>query len=117
MKPLKEQTEAVSPVIGVILMVAITVVLAAVVFVLVSDIGNQPEEAPRVILQTEDGGGNFTVISTNTDIPWSDILIGGNGCMPEAVDEFFSAGDIIAGCQRKLTVVHRPSDTVIYNYP
>lgn len=31
--------EAVSPVIGVILMVAITVVLAAVVFVLVSDLG------------------------------------------------------------------------------
>ncbi|HUR25979.1 MAG TPA: archaellin/type IV pilin N-terminal domain-containing protein, partial [Candidatus Thermoplasmatota archaeon] len=35
----KQNDEAVSPVIGVILMVAITVVLAAVVFVLVSNLG------------------------------------------------------------------------------
>ncbi len=38
--------EGVSPVIGVILMVAIAVVLAAVVFVIVSGVGNE-SEAPR----------------------------------------------------------------------
>ncbi len=51
-KSFKNEEDAVSPVIGVILMVAITVVLAAVVFVLVSDLGGDAEIAsfPQVKL-------------------------------------------------------------------
>lgn len=44
----KADEEAVSPVVGVILMVAITVVLAAVVFVLVNNLGKGTEKAPSL---------------------------------------------------------------------
>jgi flagellin-like protein len=44
---------AVSPVIGVILMVAITVILAAVIGAFVLEIGNQQETAPSTSFDSE----------------------------------------------------------------
>ena len=55
--------EAVSPVIGVILMVAITVILAAVIGAFVFGMG-PPEQAPQAsirIIEAEATGGTFTV--------------------------------------------------------
>lgn len=48
LKQLFTDDEAVSPVIGVILMVAITVILAAVIGAFVLDIGGSQESAPQV---------------------------------------------------------------------
>jgi flagellin-like protein len=48
-----EEKRAVSPVIGVILMVAITVILAAVIGAFVLEIGDQQETAPNVSFDTE----------------------------------------------------------------
>ena len=54
--------EAVSPVIGVILMVAITVVLAAVVFVLVSNLSGSKDATPQITF-TKTGSGATTVLT------------------------------------------------------
>jgi len=53
--------EAVSPVIGVILMVAITVILAAVVYIWVSSLMPTVKEAPVISGTTAAFGGGFTV--------------------------------------------------------
>jgi flagellin-like protein len=49
----RESERAVSPVIGVILMVAITVILAAVIGAFVLEIGDQQETAPNTSFDTE----------------------------------------------------------------
>ena len=54
--------EAVSPVIAVILMVAITVVMAAVLYAWVSGWGLQPKNSPTgSMMASEDGGGVWDV--------------------------------------------------------
>lgn len=74
--------EAVSPVIAVILMVAITVVLAATVYVWVSGFGNQSGSTTKTMsLSTLDSlaGGNqwknYTVASASTGLKYSDIKL------------------------------------------
>jgi len=69
--------EAVSPVIGVILMVAITVVLAAVVFVLVSDLGGDTENTPTMSFDKDETANTLNIISAS-DADWGDIA--GSGC-------------------------------------
>lgn len=59
-----ETDEAVSPVIAVILMVAITVVLAATVFVLVSDIGSQTGKTAPAFALTQDETNDRLVLSS-----------------------------------------------------
>ena len=62
LKELFEDEDAVSPVIGVILMVAITVILAAVIGAFVLGIGGEHSVAPQVQFDTEekDHWANFT---------------------------------------------------------
>ena len=71
--------EAVSAVIGVILMVAITVAIAATVYVYVSGMmGTGTEAAPTLTFQKEDKAAvnTLTVISADpSDISWGDIEI------------------------------------------
>jgi len=59
-KPMKK--DAVSPVVGVILMVMITVVLAAVFYLwVIGIIGGGVKETPRVELSVKKENGNYTV--------------------------------------------------------
>jgi archaeal type IV pilus assembly protein PilA len=118
-KKLARDSNAVSPVIGVILMVAITVVLAAIVFVLVSQLGEAPNETPRLSMQ-HDGHGNYTVISTD-EIPLGDTLSGCGAGTPAptytpagTTDGFLHAGDKFRCAAGQLTIVHRPTDTILY---
>ena len=74
-----ESDEAVSPVIGVILMVAITVVLAAVVFVLVSDLGDTGEDAPDVSFQKDETNDRLKVITAPADLNWNEFQIKTDG--------------------------------------
>ena len=67
--------EAVSPVIGVILMVAITVVLAAVVFVLVSNLGKTSNTAPTFVVQRDDATDRLSVTSADSDADWNRLAI------------------------------------------
>jgi flagellin-like protein len=71
----RTEEEAVSPVIGVILMVAITVVLAAVVFVLVSDLGNTDEAAAAVSFSKDEGTDRIEVISAASSADWNRLSI------------------------------------------
>ena len=77
-KFLNNDDEAVSPVIAVILMVAITVVLAATVYVWVSGFGSQSSQPAKTISLTSSGSLSssnkaYTVASATSGMRWSDI--------------------------------------------
>jgi len=69
--------EAVSAVIGVILMVAITVAIAATVYVYVSGMmGTSPESTPSVQFVKDDSNNKLTVASADpTNLDWGDLEI------------------------------------------
>ena len=70
----KASDEAVSPVIGVILMVAITVVLAAVVFVLVSNLSkNSNTAAPNITFNQNNSGHTLTIVSADAAASWNNV--------------------------------------------
>lgn len=102
--------EAVSPVIGVILMVAITVVLAAVVFVLVQDLADVSESAPA--LSITERSGNLTIRSISSEVLWSDLTV--TGCTGVPTNGTVDPGDKITGCSGEVVIVHEPSRSVIY---
>jgi flagellin-like protein len=60
-KPVRKDEKAVSPVIAVILMVAITVVLAGVLYLWVVQLIDRPEGGPdNIVASLEQGDGNMT---------------------------------------------------------
>ncbi|HUR63204.1 MAG TPA: type IV pilin, partial [Candidatus Thermoplasmatota archaeon] len=78
--------EAVSPVIGVILMVAITVVLAAVVFVLVSNLSKGgSQSAPTLAINTDDTADRLVITSAATGADWSRLSIQTVSCTQTAI--------------------------------
>ena len=105
--------DAVSPVIGVILMVAITVILAAVIASFVLGLGDQNNPAPTVSFGFDyDGAGSPpTVTITHEDgdkLDPDNVFIRGNGEVEapgdqkwndgwETTGETNSAGDVVAG--------------------
>lgn len=107
---LKTDTAGVSPVIAVILMVAITVVLAVTVFVMVNSI-SKDRAIPPVIAFSE-SGGNITVTSADKNLAWSDFAVQGCTQIPTGTIE---AGDIIAGCAGHVTIRHVPSNTLSFD--
>lgn len=73
--------EAVSPVIGVILMVAITVVLAAVVFVLVSNLGKgSGQTAPNLQFTKDDTQDRLTITTAESGANWNRISLRVTSC-------------------------------------
>ena len=82
--------EAVSPVIGVILMVAITVILAAVIAAFVFGMGGNLTEAPPSV---------SLVASSNSATSGADIIIKHTG------------GDVLAGSDWKVSVVAAGNNT------
>jgi len=61
LKNLFADEDAVSPVIGVILMVAITVILAAVIGAFVLGIGGSQEQVPQAIITFQENSGNLDI--------------------------------------------------------
>ncbi|MHB8634720.1 MAG: type IV pilin [Thermoplasmatota archaeon] len=77
----KANEEAVSPVIGVILMVAITVVLAAVVFVLVTKLSNNNStSAPTLSFSTDSVADRLTLTAASTGADWSRVTVAATSC-------------------------------------
>ena len=76
-RELKDKEDAVSAVIGVILMVAITVAIAATVYVYVSGmIGTSPQSAPNVQFVKDDVNDKLTVASAEPgNLNWGDLNI------------------------------------------
>lgn len=69
------ETDAVSPVVAVILMVAITVVLAAVVFVLVNNLGEGKDPAPIVGMSADLGRARFNIQQGPAGHSWNEFTL------------------------------------------
>ena len=103
--------EAVSPVIGVILMVAITVVLAAIVFVLVTRLSDTSESTPNVSFTEKDEGATLMVASAPSGLDWADFTVDGCTTVPTgSVD----AGDLLEECVEAVTVSYVPSNSLVF---
>jgi len=67
-KALIGEKRGVSPVIGVILMVAITVILAAVIGTFVLGLGDSLQQAPQAQLSAEDASGESPVVASEVTV-------------------------------------------------
>ena len=131
---LRNDEEAVSPVIGVILMVAITVVLAAVVFVLVTKLsGSGNQNTPVIGFGFDDSNARTaTVNSAPNSISWGDITVtcSAGTAAAETADgtaitihdpnttTTVAAGDVVSGCDAgaTLTLTYIPSNGIIASH-
>jgi flagellin-like protein len=114
---LKQNNEAVSPVIGVILMVAITVVLAATVYLLVNGLTSDLDTStPAQISMARNAGGDYLVqMIGNDDIAWEYVNV--NGCediIDADNDGLISAGDYISNCEEQITMIY--NNQVIWSH-
>lgn len=101
--------KAVSPVIAVILMVAITVVLAATVFVLVSDIG---PDAPELTFQPDYQNGTLEVVTNPGFHKWAQLDI--QGCEYVPTGQVY-VGDELRACQGRVVVRDRPTNVILHD--
>jgi len=120
LKQLFTDDDAVSPVIGVILMVAITVILAAVIGAFVLDIGNQQEQTPQASLTIESSNSSSVTISHDSgdSLSGEDVVLRGDGISSDkAVDLSPGEQTTITGLSlskpTEVSVVHTPSGGVI----
>jgi flagellin-like protein len=67
MEPPRSSAEAVSPIVGVVLMVAITIVVAGVLFIIVQGIGIGGEPAPLVQFLRDNRDGQLKVVQMDDD--------------------------------------------------
>ncbi|MDD5502069.1 MAG: type IV pilin [Candidatus Thermoplasmatota archaeon] len=114
--------EAVSPVIAVILMVAITVVLAATVYVWVSGFSGQGKQAANMSCSriSSTAGGNFTVVSADSGLNWNGFVITFTGAAAgTAPTGTIDAGDMIpytaaSGTACTITIKQTSTNTLVY---
>ena len=133
----RDGEEAVSAVIGVILMVAITVAIAATVYVYVSGmIGTGTDAAPTLTLTKEDTttSEKLTVVSADpSNLEWGDLtlLIDGVDSYAAGTGIFGKSGTVAAGdiiylepgdnidgdaptVAYTVSIRHEPTNTLIY---
>jgi len=134
--PISADNRAVSPVIGVILMVAITVILAAVIGGFVLGLGDSLQTAPQSQLDASyvsdaDGAGNDGVALSHNGgdaIPAGDLEIkfgssSSNGFVSAAEGSWsnseFQVGDTaeftatFSGGEVQVQLIHTPSESVL----
>jgi len=117
----KDGEEAVSAVIGVILMVAITVAIAATVYVYVSGMmGGESEVTPVITFSKTDQAttNTLTVISADPgDLDWGDLVLKvGGTTTAHGQTGNVEAGDIITISTTgdyTVTIAHTPSNTLV----
>ena len=93
-----EDERAVSPVIGVILMVAITVILAAVIAAFVLDLGQDTSADPSAGITFDDDGDEVTVQFNTDDRTEGEVFVhcdgvGGDGLTDENAADVLSIGE------------------------
>jgi flagellin-like protein len=110
-----EGEEAVSAVIGVILMVAITVAIAATVYVYVSGmIGTSPQATPNIQFVKDDIADKLTVASADpNDLLWADISIIGTYTSLVNSTANVLAGDYLDGCSGTISIRHVDTNTLL----
>ena len=118
---LKGEERAVSPVIGVILMVAITVILAAVIGTFVLGLGDNVESAPSAQLSIEydDDDENLTVFHEGGDALNENEVVASYDDQTATLDDDLSVGgtweiDVAGqGGEHDVVLIHEPSDSII----
>jgi len=102
-----DDERAVSPVIGVILMVAITVILAAVIATFVLDLGGDQEQAPQASFSLD---GNTVTHEGGDTIPAAELTVvsAGGGSWS---DTSVSAGDSFSATNTPTRVVWNDPDS------
>ncbi|HDS59377.1 MAG TPA: type IV pilin [Thermoplasmatales archaeon] len=125
-----EDKTGVSPIIAVILMVAITVVLAATIYVWVSGFGGGGDETPNIACRNDATNDRLEVVSADPDLNWKDIAIITDldqnnvtiysqyktGNITEGDDALVQAGDYIeyigtTGTTYTLRLVYKPTNS------
>lgn len=110
---LKQNNEGVSPVIGVILMVAITVVLAAGVYILVDGIADRDINKQVILGVSDEGDGLLVITQAPRDMLWSDLIVSGcNNANQPTADVL--AGDELTNCASGATISHRATNQLLY---
>ncbi|WP_439027190.1 type IV pilin [Haloarchaeobius sp. DT45] len=98
LKNLFTDDDAVSPVIGVILMVAITVILAAVIGAFVLNIGGSQEKAPQASFDWQNDSSGVDIVHDGGDDIENDTLsLSGaisNSSIQVGSDNVWSAGEV-----------------------
>jgi flagellin-like protein len=141
----EQNDEAVSPVIGVILMVAITVVLAAVVFVLVSNLGKGTTSAPNLGATSDDTNNKIQINTAPNGLTWDKFNLKADKALKFALNgaasssstalaantataaggssNTVSGGDYFAFCgnggimtSTTVTIIHIASNTQVYTH-
>ena len=109
--PLKSNNRGVSPVIGVILMVAITVILAAVIGTFVLGLGQDVSQtAPQASITFENDtteAGNITIVHEGGDTISADTKVTANG-----VDNGTLGSELSPGTTMSFNVSDTPIDDV-----
>ena len=114
---MRRDSEAVSPVIATILMVAITVVLAAVLYVMVMGFGGPTSNPPVAALQYQKTGTNtykITVVSIDKETLWSDCKLSVVNNTNSAVSGPLAPGSVTVGTEN-VDLIDLASDTKIGN--
>jgi flagellin-like protein len=129
LKSVFDDNRGVSPVIGVILMVAITVILAAVIGTFVLNLGGNLQSAPQAQIGAEEVDGDIKVSHNGGDaLTESDLelrfedqtiedpTLGSDGSFSvgdsETFDQDTNTG-ITADSDVTVTLVHVPSDSIL----
>lgn len=106
-----DDSRAVSPVIGVILMVAITVILAAVIGTFVLGLGDSVESAPQASFGFQESGSDVTITHRGGEtIQGSDLEVRVDG---SPTNNQFSGTQIGAGTSISISEASRNSDNTI----
>jgi len=125
----QDSDRAVSPVIGVILMVAITVILAAVIGTFVlglgDSLGNSQPTAQLNVDNTNFTSGSVTIAHGGGDpLEGNDLQVTADG---NVTSEQFDAGQFTVGETQQITdntnitegarlrIIHEPSDSIIFD--
>lgn len=115
--PSFRDNEAVSPVIGTILMVSIAVLLAASVFIAINVLRDEvdTEPKPQPGMSTDERTDSFQVVHGGpVPMDWSDVAV--TGCTGVPSSGSVSGGQQITGCSGDVTMVHEPTNTLVYQH-
>ena len=129
LKKLFTEERAVSPVIGVILMVAITVILAAVIGAFVLGIGGDQEQTPQATLSIEPGDADDEIqirhrggqtldsseitIRLSTDSENQDVELADDLSAGETVSAVVGGGDEGTAEDVEVSITHNPSNGIV----
>jgi len=107
-----EEREAVSAVIGVILMVAITVAIAATVYVYVSSMtGEQTDKTPSITFEKDNQNSLLRVTGADPlNLQWDDVTVLGTADRPSGT---IDAGDELSNCAGTVKLRWDPTNTLL----